>query len=510
MVPRPSNPRHRTGPSPVGRLLAILALALLTVPFAHAPASAAWQTFHVDSTNLTLPAPCLALEPLTGIAHVGYRDNTSLLHAWGSPGSWSIETITTDGSSLDWVIDGAGVPAAAYVKSGGVIALARPGAGGWSEDTVAVLPGWVLSSALALAPGTEEPVVAWMGQVPATSPVRMDVMIARRVAGTWTFATVDSFTNGIRMPPALEIAPDGTPRLSYLAGVASTTELRYASAAGPLGPFAYETIDPLGFTRVAMALDPASAEPRVAYFSWDDTLATFLVRYGWREGGAWQRLNAGDTGGGLLGYPVSLALDAFGSPAIAFARLDPILEQPKRGDAPASVLACAGSVESATTVIARRAEATGFAPFPPEYTPGYNQIPSRRSLARLPFGPLRLVASSPPQNGCTYQVSYLAETGTLGVSDSAEPPLTLAAPSPNPWRPGSPLALELALATAGTVRVELVDVAGRVLARAEFGRRGAGAHRLSWDPGELPPGCYWIRAHADDRSVRTRALVVLR
>src|SRR5262245_58115216 len=116
----------------------------------------------VEMVPSGVPLPVLALDPKSDMPHLAYLFGAGLRHAWRTGGSWHFEEITNDGRGVDWAIGPGGRLAAAYVKSGEAVVVARPGPVGWVEDTVVVLPGWGIS--LSLAVGLDdEPVVAWVG-----------------------------------------------------------------------------------------------------------------------------------------------------------------------------------------------------------------------------------------------------------------------------------------------------------------------------------------------------------
>ena len=102
---------------------------------------------------------------------------------------------------------------------------------------------------------------------------------------------------------------------------------------------------------------------------------------------------------------------------------------------------------------------------------------------------------------------------TLGLDagDGAPAAVRFAA-SPNPARGASTLSLALPRGEPG-LRVEVLDLSGRLVARLHDGPAAAGAHEWRWNGdsggGRAAPGLYLVRAQAGSwqRSVR---LVVLR
>jgi hypothetical protein len=79
---------------------------------------------------------------------------------------------------------------------------------------------------------------------------------------------------------------------------------------------------------------------------------------------------------------------------------------------------------------------------------------------------------------------------------------------PNPARGGT-LHVQLALASSARASLQLVDVAGRIVASREVGSLGAGRHAVDLSAGRrLPAGIYLVRL-TQDRVQRTTRAVVL-
>jgi len=71
------------------------------------------------------------------------------------------------------------------------------------------------------------------------------------------------------------------------------------------------------------------------------------------------------------------------------------------------------------------------------------------------------------------------------------------------------LRLEITLPDAGTARLDLLDVAGRVVSSKSLGPLGPGSHELELGrPGTLRPGIYFVRLRQGRSEVRTRVAVV--
>lgn len=105
-------------------------------------------------------------------------------------------------------------------------------------------------------------------------------------------------------------------------------------------------------------------------------------------------------------------------------------------------------------------------------------------------------------------------TGTpANVGAETPPQLALAlAPRPHPFRAGG--TFELAIPRAGPVRLDVLDLQGRVVRRLIDGVREAGRHAERWDAADargrtLPAGIYFLRLEAGAAAV-TRKVVLAR
>jgi flagellar hook assembly protein FlgD len=70
------------------------------------------------------------------------------------------------------------------------------------------------------------------------------------------------------------------------------------------------------------------------------------------------------------------------------------------------------------------------------------------------------------------------------------------------------------LADAAEVRIDVVDLAGRVVSRLGSGRYSAGTHSLDWDgrgeAGALAPGLYFARVRDERGYAIVRMLALMR
>jgi hypothetical protein len=116
-----------------------------------------------------------------------------------------------------------------------------------------------------------------------------------------------------------------------------------------------------------------------------------------------------------------------------------------------------------------------------------------------------------------YAMRFTRE-GEVGSITSVDPPsippgnvVALAPPRPNPSTGDATFAVRLT--TAARLRVEILDLRGRIVAVPWSGPRGPGSHAVSWngrdrDGHAVPPGIYLVRAAAAGRSA-TRRIVRL-
>lgn len=98
--------------------------------------------------------------------------------------------------------------------------------------------------------------------------------------------------------------------------------------------------------------------------------------------------------------------------------------------------------------------------------------------------------------------------GVVGMGDRGLAQLALAIQGGSP-APGAQLRVEFALRDGSPARLELMDVAGRVLRSRQVGALGPGTHSLAISDGEaLRPGIYFLRLTQGGGEVRARAAVI--
>ena len=96
----------------------------------------------------------------------------------------------------------------------------------------------------------------------------------------------------------------------------------------------------------------------------------------------------------------------------------------------------------------------------------------------------------------------------MDVPQASPSGLALAPLSPTPSRDGR-LGVRFTLPREGSASVELLDLAGRVVAARDLGTLPAGQHSFDWSLGvRLAPGVHWVRLRfgAESRTVRAVTL----
>jgi hypothetical protein len=98
-------------------------------------------------------------------------------------------------------------------------------------------------------------------------------------------------------------------------------------------------------------------------------------------------------------------------------------------------------------------------------------------------------------------------TGVVG--EESTPRFAIGAPYPNPAPRGAGT-FPFALARPGTVRLELYDVHGRLVASRAGTSLGSGPHALDWAPKRLAAGRYLVRYVIEGRRSASTPWVVVR
>jgi len=126
---------------------------------------------------------------------------------------------------------------------------------------------------------------------------------------------------------------------------------------------------------------------------------------------------------------------------------------------------------------------------------------------------LRIVASDATGNTMNYEMNPgVLVTGNTGVDDPQGPAppaavLALEGAAPNP-SPGG-MRVRFSLPDARAARLEVLDVAGRLVLSRDVGALGAGPHALDLGRGQVwKPGIYWLRLTHPQQTLTRRACVI--
>lgn len=97
----------------------------------------------------------------------------------------------------------------------------------------------------------------------------------------------------------------------------------------------------------------------------------------------------------------------------------------------------------------------------------------------------------------------------VGIEEEAGSPsaVMLHQPSPNPFT--STLSVSYSLSETMHVSLSIFDLSGHLVAELENGIMTGGEHTVTWEPGELPSGCYVVVLRTED-GVYTRNSVLVR
>lgn len=89
----------------------------------------------------------------------------------------------------------------------------------------------------------------------------------------------------------------------------------------------------------------------------------------------------------------------------------------------------------------------------------------------------------------------------VGPATPVAPRLTLLPPWPNPWRAGAAITFAFTMTGAGSIALEIFDVAGRLVEsrppRPVDAGEGPARHEITWNPDALPSGTYFARVSTD-------------
>lgn len=246
--------------------------------------------------------PVLALDPVTGEAHVAYVSNGTLHHGWKSGGAWQDEPIAdrvgwlqslTQYGGIDLRVAPDGRVFALFNRLGLLICAEREN-GTWRRDTLDALPGPRTPLSLAVSPVTGEPTAAWTKRGAPGEP--SEIKLARRSGGEWTTQLLDTVSVAtLTASVAVDLAD--RPRVAWGRPRADDDPrqvLTCAMATGPSGPYVSAPVDSQLYNHLAIAVDPTDGEPRIVYVVLDANVRT--VRYAAHDAGpGWQGVSVEST-----------------------------------------------------------------------------------------------------------------------------------------------------------------------------------------------------------------------
>jgi hypothetical protein len=519
MDPRSVLPQSSYTPGMRAESVAILrvvalcvAAALASFPAAPAALAGEWtssvvETFEADSVP-SVGEPFAYLDAFTLQPHLAYLVDGTVRHAWSSGEWWCFEAVAPASRLLDWNAGLAGWPVAILLSPDSVVTCAQRSIGGWIVDPMMPPGTQVIDASLAIDANTQQPVVAMLA-APAGEGVAL--ILAERTKGYWRAEVLDTAVcagggvslaidaaSGVRIVYARRLGPNARPEvLTYLEAPALGAQFTSLGldTLPATGGFWLPSI-----TCPTLALDPPSQEPRVAY-AWGHD-----YRYAHRmPDQTWHRMITSD--GWLDVVQACMALDPSGNPSMV--QMAPLgFPVPARPGATAGVRTPTDEYDQ-TLRVSERAGGTGSGVFDLHVLDTPGSI-SRRAIvaaaARRPSvfwrGPL-----APTWRPAIFHGVYTALADVEPVDGLAS---ELSPPAPNPLRSGQALRCRLALPRAERVALELIDAAGRRVARRPELALTPGAHELEWTPSALAPGCYWLRVRTPAAVLGTRMLIVMR
>lgn len=288
----------------------------------------------------------------------------------------------------------------------------------------------------------------------------------RATDGTWTSEPVT--VTGYNAAPLLQLDAAGVPHLSWV----NAGQLWYAVRAN--GVWQSQLVDSGGIGTARMVLT-AAGEPRFAFVSGGPSIPKGLW-YAQPGAGGWVRTPVVPN---LQSNGIDLALDPAGDPYIAYndqAGFDLRFASRKQGVWTLDDIDTFGN--------------TG-------YWPSVAFDPSGRPLVAY-------------QADATLGSRIATGTAIVGVEDARPAAAFAIRPLGGIARFGGPLSLEVTSPSAQRVAFQLVDVAGRVLARMDEREVPAGVSTLRWDAAPPSPGIYFVRARSSAGGSGSARLPVIR
>jgi hypothetical protein len=117
-------------------------------------------------------------------------------------------------------------------------------------------------------------------------------------------------------------------------------------------------------------------------------------------------------------------------------------------------------------------------------------VPSIQCLAWIPSVSSQVYIFKPPASGTHAETSVKAASGLSA--------------GPNPF--GAETRIHFNLASASALDLSVYDVSGRLIKLISRGTSRAGAHHVTWNPGDTPAGLYLIRLKAGKQTLECKTL----
>jgi hypothetical protein len=437
-------------------------------------------------------------------------------------GAWVLETVDNAGSSPNdcaWTslaLDAQGVPRVCYSWSVNPRVATR-GPSGWTYEQLVTPPHAPAAAAEPAKPASPEllnicyPTIA-IDPVSGEPRVAFDKILSsqlwyaeRATGGGWSYQYV-SFGEG---SPQLAMDHQGSPRLMLGADYFTRTN----------GIWGYEQA---GDGSVAPIRLDAQDHPKVLLMG---GYPAYSIQYASRETGTWNIENLG----GPVGYS-SIALDGAGNPCIAYvdgatrslryryldngawvfetvthAHVGYVSVAIGGGGQP--FIAYSDSFGGNHLCFARRSGGPGT-PWTTETVDGSYECGYYCSLAIDAAGRPHIGYFESPTRRARYAMLPTAVTAV--PTPGTGPTFRLARVFPNPYNPGSRLMLVFSLPGPRKVTVEVLDVAGRVIARHGPAPVIEGLTALPWSPAACGSGLYFIRATTDRGETSTTRFALTR
>lgn len=469
-----------------------------------------FQTVYEDAANVGDTA--LALDAL-GKPHVAFGDDQigELVYGYTSGGSWKTETVeaatgsTSLGNSVSITAWPSG-PKVAYNRlSGGSVSIKYAYKEGTAWQTEYVVQNIGASSVSVFVDNNGAPnVVFYSGK---TESVKHGV----RSGAEWA---VDDLAEGIDCNGVL--GPQGKIHVSF--AKPNNAGILYAVSTG--GSWKFENVgavvgDP-GFTRICVN---GKGDVFISYFNWKKLNLHVMTK----ASGTWKHKLVAT--GSLVGLPHSIALGSNGYPLIAYYDADKKDLKLARYDPYSDI-----KVRSFTAARAQEGVRLGWSVEGLSEIAGFNlyrvsagvDAGSGRAKLNGPLitgkSPFEYVDEVPAAGSYKYWLEVVPLNGQpveygpveAAAGSSRVKTFALAQSYPNPARDAATFAFSLP--EPCDVRLDVYDLAGRLVATPAAGPYAEGVHDVAWRldaGGKVPPGVYVYMLRAGPYAA-TKKLVVAR